>query len=122
MTPKSLKVLSLNIFKAYDRHRKRLIDWECGDRTAETFQRLYERLSPYQVLFYCADRWKGLTKSFLLTGFTKGKTKPSQLNVTTVSIDIGLEGLREDQSSFQNLWRWLKQLCVSLQPYMLTKY
>jgi len=59
--PKKKKT-KLWIFKAYDRHRKRLIDWECGDHSAETFKRLYERLKKFKVLFYCADRWKGFNK------------------------------------------------------------
>jgi insertion element IS1 protein InsB len=63
------------IFKAYDRHRKRLIDWECGDRTSSTFQRLYERLKDYQGLFYWADHWRGFNKIIPSERLYQGKNK-----------------------------------------------
>ena len=50
------------IFKAYDRHRQRLIDWEIGDRSHQTFKRLYERLKKFNPLFYCSDHWAGFNK------------------------------------------------------------
>ena len=63
------------IFKAYDRHRERLIDWECGDRDASTFQKLYDRLKRHQVLFYCADHWKGFNKIISQERLYQGKDK-----------------------------------------------
>ena len=63
------------IFKAYDRHRKRLIDWECGDRTAATFERLYKRLSPHNILFYNSDPWRGFNKIIPPQRLYQGKDK-----------------------------------------------
>ena len=45
------------IFKAYDRHRQRLIDGEIGDRSHQTFKRLHETLKKFNPLFYCSDHW-----------------------------------------------------------------
>ncbi|WP_006304206.1 IS1 transposase [Holospora undulata] len=40
------------IFKACDRAGKRLIDWEFGDRSRQTFKRRFERLKKWKILFY----------------------------------------------------------------------
>ena len=69
------KKCKLWIFKAYDRHRRRLIDWEIGDRTHQTFKRLYERLAQYKVLFFCADHWSGFNKVIPKEMLFQGKEK-----------------------------------------------
>ena len=63
-----------------DRHNGRLLDWELGDRTAETFQQLFDRLKEFQVLFYGADHWRGFNKVIPSDRLFQGKDK-------TVSIE-----------------------------------
>lgn len=43
------------IWKAYDRDRGRLIDWECGERNEATFQRLLDRLRRWRPRLICTD-------------------------------------------------------------------
>ena len=45
------------IWKAYRRETGELIDWECGGRDKETFSRLMERLSGWEVELFCTDNW-----------------------------------------------------------------
>lgn len=45
------------IWKAFRRETGELIDWECGGRDKETFSRLMERLSKWNVELYCTDSW-----------------------------------------------------------------
>jgi insertion element IS1 protein InsB len=58
-----------------DRHGGRLLDWELGDRTAETFQKLFDRLKEFKVLFSCADHWKGFGKAIPSHQLFQGKDK-----------------------------------------------
>ena len=51
-----------------------------GDRTAETFQALFDRLKEFKVLFDCADHWKGFNKVIPPHQLFQGKDK-------TVSIE-----------------------------------
>jgi IS1 family transposase len=34
------------------------LDWEVGDRSASTLQRLIDRLSQWDVIVYCSDNWE----------------------------------------------------------------
>jgi len=43
------------IWKAYDREKDRLIDWECGGRDEATFRRLFTRLERWKPRLYCTD-------------------------------------------------------------------
>jgi insertion element IS1 protein InsB len=43
------------IWKAYDREKDRLIDWECGGRDEATFRRLFARLERWKPRLYCTD-------------------------------------------------------------------
>ena len=63
------------IFKAYDRHRKRLIDWEFGDRCHATFKKLFDRLKKWKILFYCGDHWSGFSKIIPNKSLFQGKDK-----------------------------------------------
>ncbi|MCW2241777.1 IS1 family transposase [Azospirillum canadense] len=51
------KAQKLWIWKAYDRDRGRLIDWECGKRDEATFRRLYERLQRWGARLFCTDQF-----------------------------------------------------------------
>jgi len=46
------------IWKAYDRNRGRLIDWELGGRDRQTLRKLLDRLAQWQVTVYCTDHWE----------------------------------------------------------------
>jgi IS1 family transposase len=63
------------IFKAYDRHRKRLIHWEFGDRSHATFKKLFDRLRKWKILFYCGDHWSGFSKIIPNNRLFQGKSK-----------------------------------------------
>jgi insertion element IS1 protein InsB len=41
-----------------DRDTGELLDWECGDRSAETLKRMLDRLVVWKVQFYCTDAWE----------------------------------------------------------------
>ena len=43
------------IWKAFDSANGKLIDRECGDRDAATFQRMYKRLEERGIKLYCSD-------------------------------------------------------------------
>jgi hypothetical protein len=43
------------IWKAYDREKDRLIDWECGGRDVATFRRLCARPERWKPRLYCTD-------------------------------------------------------------------
>jgi insertion element IS1 protein InsB len=43
------------IWKAYCRTTGQLIDWECGDRTSATFEKMLNRLRKFNVKIYYAD-------------------------------------------------------------------
>lgn len=45
------------IWKAFRRETGELIDWECGGRDKETFKRLTDRLSKWEVELFCTDNW-----------------------------------------------------------------
>ena len=45
------------IWKAYCRTTGRLLDWEIGDRSTETFERMYTRLERFNVAKYYSDGW-----------------------------------------------------------------
>ena len=45
------------IWKAYCRTTRQLIDWECGTRGAETFEKMYNRLKKWNVKVYFSDRY-----------------------------------------------------------------
>jgi len=46
------------VWKARDRAKGRLIDWELGGRDAATLERMLERLKRWRVRLYCADGWE----------------------------------------------------------------
>lgn len=50
------------IWKAFRRETGELIDWECGGRDKETFKRLADRLSKWEVELFCADNWPVYTE------------------------------------------------------------
>lgn len=58
MALRQFKIKKLWIWKAYDRHNNRLVDWICGDCAHKTLRRLLARLSGLKVHFYCADRYE----------------------------------------------------------------
>ena len=51
------KARKLWIWKAYDRARGRLIDWECGERDEATFRRLLARLRRWRPRLVCTDHY-----------------------------------------------------------------
>src|SRR5215213_6013283 len=51
------KSQKLWIWKAFERGKGRLIDWECGDRSQATLDRLLERLERWGVRLFCTDDW-----------------------------------------------------------------
>ena len=51
------KLCPVLIWKAVCRTSGRLLDWEIGDRSAATLQRLIDRLSKWPVVVYCGDHW-----------------------------------------------------------------
>src|SRR5215213_6155290 len=51
------KSQKLWIWKAFERGTGRLIDWECGDRSQATLDRLLERLERWGVRLFCTDDW-----------------------------------------------------------------
>ena len=46
------------IWKALDRNTGHLIDWECGGRDKETFEKLTTRLATLSVEKYYTDKWQ----------------------------------------------------------------
>ena len=53
----ALKKRQVWLWKAYCRTTKQLIDWECGTRGADTFQKMYNRLKKWNVKVYFSDRY-----------------------------------------------------------------
>ena len=51
------KAHQLWIWKAFERHTGRLIDWECGARDRATLDRLLGRLERWGVRLFCTDDW-----------------------------------------------------------------
>ena len=49
------KSWKLWIWKAFERGTGRLIDWECGDRSQATLDRLLKRLERWGVRLFCTD-------------------------------------------------------------------
>jgi insertion element IS1 protein InsB len=49
------KPRKLWIWKAFERGTGRLIDWECGDRSQATLDRLLGRLEAWGVRLFCTD-------------------------------------------------------------------
>ncbi|MBU3654773.1 MAG: IS1 family transposase [Alphaproteobacteria bacterium] len=43
------------IWKAFDPHTGRRLDWEFGDRDRATFDRLLNHLKHWKIRIYCAD-------------------------------------------------------------------
>ena len=57
-----------------------LLDWECGNRSAETLKRMVERLSVWDVRFYCTDKWEAYAKLL-----------PAEKLVMSKKVTIGIE-------------------------------
>jgi len=51
------KATKLWIWKAVDRATGRLIDWQCGDRSAAAARALLERLQAWSVRLFCTDNY-----------------------------------------------------------------
>jgi len=51
----SKKTAKLWVWKVLDSATGKLLEWECGDRGAQTLERLYERIKDWNVLLYCSD-------------------------------------------------------------------
>ncbi|MDR0603913.1 MAG: hypothetical protein LBG80_06390, partial [Bacteroidales bacterium] len=45
------------IWKAYSRTTSQLVDWECGDRSAETLKKMLNRLQSLNVSVFFTDHW-----------------------------------------------------------------
>ena len=58
------KKCKLWILKAYYRNRQRLIDWEIGDRSRQTFKRLYDRLKKFEGAFLLCRLLGGIQQSY----------------------------------------------------------
>ena len=52
------KKKKLWLWKAVDRIGNQLIDWECGDRSQHTLEKLWARLKKWDVDVYCTDNWE----------------------------------------------------------------
>ncbi|GAJ46399.1 hypothetical protein HE1_00732 [Holospora elegans E1] len=46
-----------------------------GDRSRQTFKRLFERLKKWKILFYCAEHWAGFNKIIPSNRLFQGKDK-----------------------------------------------
>ena len=57
MALREKKSRKLWIRKAFERGTGRLIDWECGDRSQATLDRLLERLERWGVRLFRTDGW-----------------------------------------------------------------
>ena len=67
------KAQNLWIWKAYDRHRGRLIDWECGARDEATFRRLFERIARWRPRLICTDHFAPYEKVLAAGRHYQGK-------------------------------------------------
>ena len=62
------------IWKAYDRTNKQLVDWEIGDRSTETLQKLHDRLETnFEVTRYYSDYWESYAEIIDWHRLTQGK-------------------------------------------------
>ena len=50
------------VWKVLDSTTGQLLEWECGDRSAKTLKKLWERIKGWDVLFYCTDHWEAYAK------------------------------------------------------------
>jgi IS1 family transposase len=50
------------IWKAFCRETGELIDWELGDRSANTLEKLIFRLAEFNVKMYYTDRWESFAE------------------------------------------------------------
>ncbi len=74
------KTQKLWIWKILDSNTGQLLEWECGDRSAETLSKLYERIKDWDVLFYCTDGLEAYAKIL-----------PSEKLVMNKALTIGIE-------------------------------
>jgi insertion element IS1 protein InsB len=58
------KACKLWIWKAIDRDRGQLLDWECGNRDTATLKKMVNRLEKWDVTFYCTDKWEAYASVF----------------------------------------------------------
>ena len=56
------KRTKLWIWKVLDSVTGKLLEWECGDRSAQTLERLYERIKNWNVQYFCTDHWEAYAK------------------------------------------------------------
>ncbi|MDR1991950.1 MAG: IS1 family transposase, partial [Nitrososphaerota archaeon] len=46
------------VWKAYCRTTKERVDWECGNRSAQTLKLMLDRLRALNVKIFFADNWE----------------------------------------------------------------
>jgi insertion element IS1 protein InsB len=84
-----VKKRKLWVWKAFHRDDRQLIDWELGDRSAETLERLLKRLSQWDVKVYCTDNWP-------VYGPELEKYCPKAHHVVTKAETVAIEGNNSD--------------------------
>ncbi|MDR2699690.1 MAG: hypothetical protein LBC12_02585 [Nitrososphaerota archaeon] len=47
----------IRVWKAYCRTTGELVDWECGNRSAQTLKKMLDRLHQLDVKVFFADNW-----------------------------------------------------------------
>jgi insertion element IS1 protein InsB len=88
------KTQKLWIWKAMDSDTGELLDWECGDRSKRTLKKLVDRLSVWDVQFYCTDEWESY-RSLL----------PAEKLVMSKKVTVGIE-----RNNCRNR-HWFKRFC-----------
>ena len=71
-----------------------LLDWECGDRSRKTLKRMVERLSAWDVQFYCTDDWEAYASLL-----------PAEKLVMSKRVTHGIE-----RNNYRNR-HWFKRFC-----------
>jgi insertion element IS1 protein InsB len=71
----ALKKTKVWIWKALCRTTGELIDWELGDRSAQTLEKLVYRLAQFDVKMYYTDRWETFAELILPEVLTQTKAE-----------------------------------------------
>jgi len=71
-----------------------LLDWECGNRSRKTLKKMVDRLSVWDVEFYCTDKWEAYASVF-----------PAEKLVMSKKVTIGIE-----RNNCRNR-HWFKRFC-----------
>lgn len=85
------KAQKLWIWRAYDRDRGRLIDWECGKRDEATFRRLYERLQRWGARLFCTDQFAVYDTVLPIGRIIRARSRVSPWSATMAASGIGSE-------------------------------